>query len=285
MKTVRVPVLFFVFLALCGTLAAALLFNSTAGREHDFYLGFDRNDYPGDAALAQLRKTFSYTGYWLSAPPGLKTNSWSGKRATLAAHNFGFLLLFNGKLYRELKASGDARLTGRQDAAAAVNSAHREGFKRGAVIFLDQEEGGVMLPEQFAYIVAWSEAVRAAGFVPGVYCSGMPVPRKNAPPVTTAADLRAKLGAKQAKLWVSNDQCPPSPGCSYDRPVPPPSASGTRDALVWQFAQSPRRRQFTENCASSYAADGRCYAPGLARGEDSFVDLNTSTSPDPSNGK
>ncbi|MGA2962617.1 MAG: hypothetical protein ABSD96_13150, partial [Candidatus Korobacteraceae bacterium] len=69
------------------------------------------------------------------------------------------------------------------------------------------------------------------------------------------------------------------------RPAPPPSASGTHDALVWQFAQSPRRRQFTENCASSYAADGRCYAPGLARGEDSFVDLNTSTSPDPSNGK
>jgi len=285
MKIASFPALFLVLLALCGTVAAALLFTPAAGHEHGFYLGFDRNDYPGDAALAQLRQTFSYTGYWLSVPPSAKTNSWSGKRATLAARGFGFLLLFNGKLYRELQAAGDARLSGRQDAAAAVNSARREGFRRGAVIFLDQEEGGVMLPEQFAYIEAWSDAVRAAGFMPGVYCSGMPVQQKNAAAVTTAADLRAKLGAKPTKLWVANDQCPPSPGCNYGKPVPAPSASGTHDALVWQFAQSPRRRQFTGECASSYAADGMCYAPGLPRGADSFVDLNTSTSPDPSNGR
>jgi Rv2525c-like, glycoside hydrolase-like domain len=284
MKIVKVPALFFVLLALCGTLAAALLFAPTTRHAHDFYLGFDRNDYPGDEALTQLRKTFSYAGYWLSPPPGTKTNSWSGKRAKLAARGFGFLLLFNGKLYRELEVADDAKLTGRRDAAAAVKSAHQEGFRRGAVIFLDQEEGGVMLPEQFAYIEAWSDAVRAAGFVPGVYCSGMLVEQKNGPPVTTAADLRSRLGSKSAKLWVANDQCPPSPGCSY-KPVPAPSASGTQDALVWQFAQSPRRRQFTDGCASSYAADGMCYAPGLPRGPDSFVDLNTSTSPDPSNGR
>ena len=141
-----------------------------------------------------------------------------------------------------------------------------------------------MLPEQLAYIEAWSDALRAAGFVPGVYCSGMPVAQKNAAAVTTAADLRAKLGSRQIKFWVANDQCPPSPGCSFGK-VPAPSASGTADALVWQFAQSPRRRQFTEGCASSYADDGRCYAPGLTRGEDSFVDLNSSTSPDPSHGR
>jgi hypothetical protein len=285
MTMVKFPALFFLLLAFCGTLAAALLFAPRARHESNFYLGFDRNDYPGDQALAQLRKTFSYTGYWLSLPPGAKTNSWSGKRATLAARGFGFLLLFNGKLYRQLQAAGDARLSGRQDAEAAVNAARREGFRRGAVIFLDQEEGGVMLPEQFAYIEAWSNAVRAAGFIPGVYCSGMPVAQKNAPTVTTAADLRAKLGAKPVKLWVANDQCPPSPGCSYGKPAPAPAASGTGDALVWQFAQSPRRRQFTEGCASSYAADGMCYAPGLPHGDNAFVDLNSSTSPDPSNGR
>ena len=283
MRSVRFPALFLVLLALCGTLGAALLLAPTA-REHRYYLGFDRNYYPGDEALGQLRKTFSYAGYWLSPPPGTKTNSWSGKRALVAARGYGFLLLFNGKLYRELQAAGDARLTGRQDGAAAVNSARREGFRRGAVIFLDQEEGGVMLPEQFAYIEAWSDTVRAAGFVAGIYCSGMPVPQKNGPPVTTAADLRAKLGRKQIKIWVADDQCPPSPGCSYTQ-LPAPSESGTKEALVWQFAQSPRRRQFTEQCASSYAGDGRCYAPGMAHTEDSYVDLNTSTSPDPSNGR
>src|ERR1700756_749531 len=37
------------------------------------YLGFDRNDYPGDANLAVLRRTFSFTGYWLNVPPGAQS--------------------------------------------------------------------------------------------------------------------------------------------------------------------------------------------------------------------
>ena len=36
------------------------------------YAGFDRNNYPGDAALPALRKSFHYTSYWLSNPPGEK---------------------------------------------------------------------------------------------------------------------------------------------------------------------------------------------------------------------
>ena len=34
------------------------------------YLGFDRNDYPGDENLKLLRQTFSYAGFWLNHPPG-----------------------------------------------------------------------------------------------------------------------------------------------------------------------------------------------------------------------
>ena len=29
------------------------------------HLGFDRNDYPGDAAMAALHRTFAFTGYWI----------------------------------------------------------------------------------------------------------------------------------------------------------------------------------------------------------------------------
>ncbi len=43
------------------------------------YLGFDRNDYPGDEALAALRKSFDYVGYWLNNPPGETGDSWAGK--------------------------------------------------------------------------------------------------------------------------------------------------------------------------------------------------------------
>ena len=56
-------------------------------------MGFDQNEYPGDNLLPALRRSFSYTGYWLNNPPGAKSNGWVGKRATLKALGFGFMLL------------------------------------------------------------------------------------------------------------------------------------------------------------------------------------------------
>src|SRR5579862_7258090 len=67
------------------------------------YLGFDANDYPGDAALPDLRQTFVFSGYWLNVPPGAKTNPWAGKRAVLLNNGFGFLVLFNGRSSSDLK--------------------------------------------------------------------------------------------------------------------------------------------------------------------------------------
>src|SRR5260370_37132819 len=49
------------------------------------FLGFDRNEYPGDQNLKYLRATFSYAGYWLNNPPGTSANTWPGKRAKLEA--------------------------------------------------------------------------------------------------------------------------------------------------------------------------------------------------------
>src|SRR5579862_1080911 len=134
------------------------------------FLGFDRNDYPGDANLQALHKTFSFSGYWLNNPPGEKFNTWIGKRKEVGAAGFGFLVLFNGRLYAELKGVPRAKTMGRSDAAAAVSAARREGFPKGAVIFLDQEQGGRMLPEQKAYIYAWVDTVTASGFDAGIYC-------------------------------------------------------------------------------------------------------------------
>src|ERR1700704_2506400 len=63
---------------------AALEFS---GQPHS-YLGFDRNDYPGDDSLNELRKAFDYTGYWLNNPPSAKANTWIGKRKRLPAAGF-----------------------------------------------------------------------------------------------------------------------------------------------------------------------------------------------------
>ncbi|HEV2182160.1 MAG TPA: glycoside hydrolase domain-containing protein, partial [Candidatus Acidoferrales bacterium] len=132
------------------------------------YLGFDRNDYPGDTVLDALAQDFAFCGYWLNAPPGEKSDTWLGKREILRSHGFGFLVLFNGRLDKELKSARDPKTLGSNDATAAVDSAKKEGFPPGTIIFLDQEEGGRMLPEQQAYLYAWIDAVNFSGYKAGV---------------------------------------------------------------------------------------------------------------------
>ena len=78
------------------------------------YLGFDRNEYPGDATLKTLRQTFSYSGYWLNNPPGESSNSWAGHRTAVESAGFGFLVLFNGRLYAELKTVANAKQMGHE---------------------------------------------------------------------------------------------------------------------------------------------------------------------------
>ena len=52
------------------------------------YLGFDSNNYPGDANLKVLHQTFSYVGYWLNNPPGASSNGWVGHRAAVLCRGF-----------------------------------------------------------------------------------------------------------------------------------------------------------------------------------------------------
>ncbi len=249
------------------------------------YLGLDRNDYPGDAVMKSLRRTFAFTGYWLNHPPGESQNSWQGHRQALEAMGYGFLLLFNGREYAQLKVSGDATRLGASDAAAAVRSARGEGFPAGAVIFLDQEQGGRMLPEQRAYIHAWADGVMRAGYRAGVYCSGIPFRESSKVSVVTADDIRDHADGRELKFFLSNDQCGPSPGCVFATPPPRPAESGVGFANVWQYAQSPRRPAMTSACRQTYARDGNCYAPGFAPGSGVHLDLDSADSPDPSHGR
>ena len=97
-----------------------------------------------------------------------------GKRAILKAHGFGFMILYNGRLDAQLTGK-DAAALGRSDAAAAVSAAKREGFAPGAILFLDQEEGGRLLPEQSAYLFAWERrcahrSISRAFIVPAFWC-------------------------------------------------------------------------------------------------------------------
>ena len=245
------------------------------------YLGFDRNSYPGDSNLKVLQQTFSYAGYWLNNPPGETSDTWRGHRAAVESAGFGFLVLFNGRLYAALKTVANAKRLGQSDAQAAAISARREGFRPGIVIFLDQEQGGRMLPEQKAYIYAWVDAIVAAGFRAGIYCSGIPSPDNEH--VVTAEDIRQSAGSRRIIYWAINDACPPSPGCTFPRHPPSPADSGVGFAEAWQFAQSPRRKDVAAHC-TNYNPDGNCYPPGTTSAG-LYIDVSTASSPDPSHGR
>lgn len=270
-------------------LAILLLGQSTtpgdAQRPDDLpFLGFDRNDYPGDANLVALRKSFSFTGYWLNNPPDAQSNSWVGRRRHIEAAGLGFAVLFNGRKYAELKPLSRAVKLGKSDAVLAVTAAMKEGFPSGTIIFLDQEEGGRLLPEQRAYLHAWVDAINASGFSAGVYCSGISFRESSGAFVVTADDIRKNAGNRKITYWVTNDACPPSPGCAFPQIPPVPGESGVSFASVWQFAQSPRRADFAREC-HNYNPDGNCYPPGMNLAQRLHVDLNTASSADPSHGR
>jgi hypothetical protein len=278
-----------IFLLLIGTAACASLLSlpsrivAQESPSTPAYLGFDLNTYPGDDALPILRKTFSFAGYWLSPPPGAKQNTWVGKRQLLLSQKFGFLILYRGPQSNQLKSSSQAASRGTADAANAAATAKKEGFPSHAIIFLDIEEGGRLPAKYHAYLRAWVDELAHAGFRAGVYCSGMPVNEGNGVTIITTDDIRNNLGKRDLSYFVYNDACPPAPGCVVPHNPPPPSASGIPYAAIWQFAQSPRRKEFSAHCAATYNADGNCYAPGDTA-HAWFLDLNSAATSDPSHG-
>jgi Rv2525c-like, glycoside hydrolase-like domain len=283
----RAPAIFLFALLLVFS-GMALCLASTDSREsrasevHSF-LGFDRNEYPGDAALPILRKSYSFASYWLSPPPGEKTNSWIGKRGLMQSQGFGFLLLYQGRTSRQLPDKKSSIEAGLADARAAADAARREGFPGSTVIFLDVEEGGRFSDSYHAYLRSWAESLTKEKFRPGIYCSGIVVDEGRGSTIISADDIRAHMGAAEAVYWVYNDACPPSPGCSVPQDPAAPSASGVAYASVWQFVRSPREKKVARHCRG-YASDGNCYAPGDAAHK-WYLDENVATTADPSSGR
>jgi hypothetical protein len=277
------------FLSMSSIAAALILFSCQAGTQPrsqeqqapSAYLGFDLNIFPGKDALPVLRKTFAFSSYWLSPPPGGKTNNWLGQRELLRAQGFGFLLLYRGPLSRELKSEAAAAQKGTLDARNAASAAKSEGFPVQAIVFLDIEEGGRLPPAYHAYLHAWASGLAEAGYRAGAYCSGMPVKEEPGATITTADDIRAHAPSADFVYFIFNDACPPSPGCTYPQNPPSPAKGGISYASVWQYAQTPRRKEFTAHCPPGYHTDGNCYAPNDTA-HAWFLDVDTATSPDPS---
>ena len=210
-----------------------------------------------------------------------------GKRAALKAQGWGFLVLANGRLDKEIlaavKRGTSPGVLGKADALKAITSAQHEGFSAKTTLFLDQEEGGRMLPEQMGYLLGWTETVAVSGFRPGIYASGQLVEDSPGVRIDTIEDIRAQVARQHlhtVAIFDAQDACPPAPGCSVaGRSL---KAAGEPDLVAWQISQSPRRPEITKSCAVSYAADGNCYAPGFPK---LFLDMDVADSADPSGGR
>jgi hypothetical protein len=280
----RAPVIFLfaLLLAFSGIALCFAKLGSQASKlasVHNF-LGFDRNQYPGDAALPLLRKSYSFASYWLSPPPGEKNNSWIGKRGAIQSQGFGFLLLYQGRTSGQLPNKKDSIEAGLADAHAAADTARREGFPERSVIFLDVEEGGRFFDGYHAYLRSWAESLLKEKFRPGIYCSGIVVDEGKGSTIISADDIRAHIGVADVVYWVYNDACPPSPGCSVPQNPPAPSGSGVAYASVWQYVRSPREKKVARHCRG-YASDGNCYAPDDPAHK-WILDENVATAADPS---
>ena len=249
------------------------------------YLGFDRNMYPGDAGMKALRHDFAFTSYWLSAPPGEKVSAWHGKREFIHSLGYGFVVLYNGRGQREIKNAKIAASLGEGDAHVTAAAAKLEGFPANTIVFLDIEEGGLLSPAYHLYLQSWLWTLTQLDYQGGFYCSGIPVREDAQTTITTADDITDFLALKSRPftIWAFNDVCPPSPGCVFPEKAPSPQLSGNPNANIWQYAQSPRRMERTVHCAPGYRTDGNCYAPADTA-HVWFLDVNSATSPDPSNG-
>ena len=219
-------------------------------------------------------------------PPGAARNTWIGHRAQLDAMGYGFLLLFNGREYAELKASGDAAGVGKRDAAAAVSTAKSEGFPAEVGHFSGPGAGR-------------TDAARAAclhsclgGRSDRKWLSGRDLLLWN-PISTSRARFRWSRPTTFATTRVDGTLSSLFPTINADRRRdacfrrrrPRPAKSGVDFAEVWQYAQSPRRPELTASCRKTYAADGNCYPPGVAPSSGLHIDVNSANSPDPSHGR
>jgi hypothetical protein len=260
---------------------------TTTEAAHKPFVGFDRNEYPGDATMAAMHKTFAFTGYWLTVPPGAMFNQWKGKRDLLKQQGWGFIVLANGRFDAEIlkaqKAGTSPAALGRRDATVAVAAAKSEGFPTHAIIFLDQEEGGRLLDEQAAYLLAWTEAVATSDYRPGVYASGQRVQDAPGVLIDTIEDIRDRVkkgNLHEVAMFNTQDACPPAPGCTLV--AKPLSEAGEPDLIAWQYSQSPRRPEITKSCAKTYAADGNCVVSDFPK---VFLDMDVAETADPSHGR
>lgn len=233
--------------------------------------GFDTRDYPGEAAMRAWfgASPYRWVGYYLPAPCYTGT-TWSGRRQALRDIGWGFAVLYVGE--QDWAAMGrtvgdtarvesprcsSAHLTqehGRTHADEAAAAAAADAFPAGTVIFLDVERVERVSPALSTYVRAWMARMLQEGrYTPGLYAHDINVEDLYA---IVADEFVRHQRSDRPPLWVAR----PS---GFDLRSAP-QESGYAAALIWQ---------------------GRLNTVEEWQGTRLNIDVNVSTSADPSRGR
>jgi len=188
------------------------------------FAGMDCKHYPGDAVMDALRTSTNlvWCGFYLAPAPYQPDSSWMDRQSYLASQGWGFAPIYVGR------QEGSQHLTAKQGTTDGDNAcalARAAGFDR-CVIYLDLEAAGAVSEATGKYLAAWSDAVRALQFVPGVYCSHTSVRSIQDQDVDVVFWVykfrNVDVGAIKEPPFRDGD----------------PGESGADGAVVWQWAQN-----------------------------------------------
>jgi len=191
------------------------------------FAGFDAYQYPGDETMDWLKANTNlvWCGYYLAPSPSqTKDTSWMGKQAYLAGAGWGIAPVYVGQQVISPGSLNPSTDTGQTDGAQAAGYMSSEGFPTGSYVYLDLENGPPLTDAQKDYVVAWSAAVSAGGYKPGVYCSHL-----------LAAEVSELL--QGLRIWTFKVSSTPPP-MSNPYPELDPVGSGFSTAHVWQHVQN-----------------------------------------------
>jgi peptidoglycan hydrolase-like protein with peptidoglycan-binding domain len=206
-----------------GSLTLASLQQNTAdvSTSASSFAGFDTAVYPGDAKMTAWisASPYKFVGYYLPSPFHSDA-SFIGKRATLSAMGWGFMIVYVGRQ----ATSNPENLTrdrGVAEGSDAVQKTGDEGFDPNTVIFLDVEPMDVVLPGIKEYLKGWISQLIVSPFAPGIYCH-----IKNAKELQ-ATEYPAGSSRPKPLFWVSGSG-------AFDPASSAPPGSGISFASVWQ---------------------------------------------------
>lgn len=190
------------------------------------FAGFECSGYPGDDTMSWLiaNTNLVWCGIYLAPAPSHHDTGWMGKRASLAAAGWGIAPVYVGQQVTGPGSLNPSAAAGQTDGAQAAGYMSTEGFPAGSYVYLDIENGPPFTRPQQDYLAAWSAAVVAGGYSPGVYCSHL---------------LAAQIAGLQpgARIWAFRISTA-NPG-NQNSPFPQsdPSGCGFPAAAVWQLIQ------------------------------------------------